>query len=107
MPSSVETSPAAVCRPVQVTEQAHSPAPEQEASLQPEPVEPTHVCRKCKWAALVLRAQKTRPSVDTLMRMLIAAQADLRRCRPDVVLALLLLPPDPSYAAQSRPLAAG
>jgi hypothetical protein len=44
-------------------------APEQEASEQPEAAEPTRPCRKCKCGTLVLRAEKTRPSVDTLMRM--------------------------------------
>ena len=40
------------------------PAPEQA-----EPDEPTRVCRKCKCPTLVLRAEKTRPTVDYLMRM--------------------------------------
>lgn len=43
--------------------------PEQEASEQPEPAEPTRICRKCKCGTLVLRAEKARPTVDTLMRM--------------------------------------
>ncbi len=41
----------------------------EETSEQPEPAEPTRVCRKCKCGTLALRAEKARPTVAHLMRM--------------------------------------